>query len=118
MLPPLSETKARTYLHRNLFDEMTVGQLAVALSYGKRARLTRALLVLRGANRLVLDEPYNHLNPSSRERFKEPLTGFAGPTIAVLHDRYAIGRFATRIVELRDGHLTEQSALSQSRVQD
>jgi ATP-binding cassette subfamily F protein 3 len=99
----LSETDARSFLHRYLFGGDMVFQLGGELSYGERARLALALLVLRGANFLLLDEPLNHLDLPSRERFEEALTGFGGTTIIVLHDRYAIDRLATRMIELRRG---------------
>jgi ATP-binding cassette subfamily F protein 3 len=102
---PLSETEARTFLHQFLFGGDAVFQPAGALSYGERARLALALLVLGGANFLLLDEPLNHLDLPSRERFEEALTRFGGTLLVVLHDRYAIARIATRVLELRDGCL-------------
>ncbi len=104
---PLSETDARSFLHRFLFGGRSVLQRAGDLSYGERARLALALLVLRGANFLLLDEPLNHLDLPSRDRFEEALAGFEGTSLVVLHDRYAIERLATRVLELRDGGLRE-----------
>ena len=103
----LSETDTRSFLHRFLFGGDEVFRRASDLSYGERARLALALLVLAGANFLLLDEPLNHLDLPSRERFEEALTGFAGTSMIVLHDRYAIDRLATRVVELRDGRLRD-----------
>jgi ATP-binding cassette subfamily F protein 3 len=77
------------------------------LSYGERARLALAQLILSQATLLLLDEPTNHLDIPSRERFEEALTNFGGTVISVLHDRYAIGRLATRVLELRAGTLHE-----------
>ena len=81
------------------------------LSYGERARLVLARLVLSGANLLLLDEPVNHLDIPARERFETALAGFAGTVLAVLHDRYLIERLATRILELRDAKLSEREEL-------
>lgn len=103
----LSETDARTFLHRFLFGEETVNQPARLLSYGERARLALALVVLRGANLLLLDEPLNHLDLPSRERFSESISAFGGTVVMVLHDRYAIDQLATRVMEIRDGTLRE-----------
>ena len=103
----LSETEARSFLHRYLFSGDIVFRRAGNLSYGERARLALALLVLGGVNFLLLDEPLNHLDLPSRERFEEALTRFGGTTVMVLHDRYAIDRLATRVLELRDGRLCE-----------
>ena len=103
----LSETDARSFLHRFLFGGEEVFRRAGDLSFGERARLALALLVLAGANFLLLDEPLNHLDLPSRERFEEASAGFAGTSIIVLHDRYAIDRLTTRVVELRNGRLRE-----------
>ncbi len=102
---PLAEDEARTFLHLFLFGGDAVFREARDLSYGERSRLALALLVLRGANFLLLDEPLNHLDLAARERFESALSGFAGTMVMVLHDRYAIDRLATRTVELREGRL-------------
>ena len=104
---PGEESEARAFLHKFLFTGDNVLRPAAELSYGERARLSLALLVRRGANLLLLDEPLNHLDLPSRERFEEALLGFQGTVLTVLHDRYAIERLATRVLELRDGYLTE-----------
>lgn len=107
VMAPLTETDARTFLHRFLFGGDMVFQRAAELSYGERARLALALLVLKGANFLLLDEPLNHLDLISRERFEEALAQFDGTLLIVLHDRYAIERIANRVIEVRDGRLKE-----------
>jgi ATP-binding cassette subfamily F protein 3 len=103
---PLSEVEARNFLHFFLF----VGDEAVReigkLSYGERARLVLARLVLSGVNFLLLDEPLNHLDISSREQFEQALGNFPGTILAVVHDRYFVGRFAERIWAIHDGALT------------
>ncbi len=104
---PVSETEARTFLHRYLFGGETVFQLGAELSYGERARLALALLVLRGSNLLLLDEPLNHLDLRSREQFEEALAGFTGTVVMVLHDRFAIDRLASRVLEVRAGQVNE-----------
>ena len=103
----ISETDARQFLHRFLFGGDTVHQMAASLSYGERARLSLALLVLRGANFLLLDEPLNHLDLAAREQFVASLSTFDGTVLSVLHDRDAIRRLASRVVELREGQLRE-----------
>jgi len=103
----ISETDARTFLHKFLFGGEMVHRPAGELSYGERARLALALLVLQGTTLLLLDEPLNHLDMRSREAFEAALLQFEGTSISVLHDRYAIARIATRVVEVVDGRLRE-----------
>ncbi|MGI8406879.1 MAG: ABC-F family ATP-binding cassette domain-containing protein, partial [Thermomicrobiales bacterium] len=103
----MSESDTRTFLHRFLFGGDMVHRQIGALSYGERARLMLALLVLRGTNLLLLDEPLNHLDLSARENFERALEQFDGTMIVVLHDRYAVARLANRVIEIRDGMATE-----------
>jgi ATP-binding cassette subfamily F protein 3 len=102
---PLSEVEARNFLHSFLF----VGDEAVReignLSYGERARLVLARLVLSGVNFLLLDEPLNHLDIPSREQFEQALENFPGTILAVVHDRYFVARFAEYIWAIHDGAL-------------
>jgi ATP-binding cassette subfamily F protein 3 len=103
----LDETAARTYLHRFLFSGDEVFTRCGSLSFGQRSRLALAKLILRGVNLLVLDEPMNHLDIPSRERFEQALAGFGGTVIAVSHDRYFIRRCAGRLMLLEGGRLRE-----------
>jgi ATP-binding cassette subfamily F protein 3 len=75
------------------------------LSYGERARLVLARLVATGCNFLMLDEPVNHLDIPSRAKFEQAMQAFEGTVLAVVHDRYFIRRFATRIWAIQDGTL-------------
>jgi ATP-binding cassette subfamily F protein 3 len=104
---PLDETAARTFLHRFLFSGDEALTAVERLSYGQRARLALGLLVLRGVNLLVLDEPLNHLDIESSERFEAALAEFGGTIVAVSHDRHFIARFAQRLLAVRDGKLAE-----------
>ncbi len=102
-----SESDLRTFLHKFLFGGEMVHRQIASLSYGERARLMLAILVLRGTNLLLLDEPLNHLDIDAREEFERALLQFTGTVIVVLHDRYAIDRLANRAIEVRDGRVTE-----------
>jgi ATP-binding cassette subfamily F protein 3 len=101
----LSETEARSFLHYFLFSGDAVFVPIGALSYGERARLVLARLVATGCNLLLLDEPINHLDIPSREQFERAMMAFQGTVLAVVHDRYFIRRFATRIWAIADGTL-------------
>jgi ATP-binding cassette subfamily F protein 3 len=100
---PLNQTDARSFLHFFLFTGDDALRPVQALSYGERARLSLALLVARGSNFLLLDEPINHLDIPARERFEQSLTHYEGTILAVVHDRYFIERFATEIWWVEDG---------------
>lgn len=96
-LAPLDETDARHLLHQFLFQGDQVFTPIGSLSYGERARLILARLVVERANVLVLDEPINHLDIPSRERFEAALDAFPGTILVAAHDRAFIQRFATAL---------------------
>jgi ATP-binding cassette, subfamily F, member 3 len=104
---PWSETEARSFLHHFLLagdQPLLPNQL---LSYGERARLMLALLVAQGCNFLILDEPINHLDIPSRTQFETALTNFEGTVLAVVHDRYFIQGFASRIWAVESDRVQE-----------
>ncbi len=105
---PLSETDARALLHYFLFTGDDVFVPVGALSFGERARLALAALVVQGCNLLLLDEPINHLDLPSRARFEQALEGFEGTVLAVVHDRYFIAGFASEIWQVVEGGLRVQ----------
>jgi len=91
------ETDLRNFLHYFLFAGDEVFIPVAQLSYGERARLALATLVAQGRNFLLLDEPINHLDIASRERFEQALTHFEGTCLVIAHDRYFIARYATQV---------------------
>lgn len=100
---PLSETDARSYLHFFLFSGDEVFRKIKECSLGQRSRLQLALLVLRGCNLLLLDEPLNHLDIDGREHFEAALDAFEGAVIVVAHDRAFLQEYPDRVVEVRNG---------------
>ncbi len=100
-----NETETRSFLHHFLFSGDDPLRPIGQLSYGERARLMLARLVAQGCNFLLLDEPINHLDIPSRERFERALANFAGTVLAVVHDRYFIQRFASELWLLEAGEI-------------
>ncbi len=104
---PLDETEARSFLHYFLFAGDEVFIPVGRLSFGERSRLALALLAVRGCNFLLLDEPINHLDIPSRERFEAAMARFEGTILAVVHDRYFIDRLATTLWVMEGGRVRE-----------
>ncbi len=100
---PMTQTEARSFLHYFLFTGDDVFRLVGQCSPGERARLQLSLLMLRGCNLLVLDEPLNHLDIEGREQFQRSLEVFDGTVIAVVHDRAFLRSFDAPILWLGDG---------------
>ena len=108
----LDETEARSFLHFFLFTGDQPLTPNRSLSFGERARLMLALLVAQGCNFLILDEPLNHLDIPSRTQFEKALTNFDGTVLAVVHDRYFIQGFASRIWAVEDQHVKDYLELA------
>ena len=98
---------ARDALGRYLFVGEDVHKPLSALSGGERARLRLCMLMQDDVNMLILDEPTNHLDLASREWLEGMLEGFGGVILFVSHDRYFVSRFATRVLEMENGHLKD-----------
>ncbi|MBI3169824.1 MAG: ABC-F family ATP-binding cassette domain-containing protein [Chloroflexi bacterium] len=101
----VNETETRNFLHYFLFKGDAALRPAGELSFGERTRLQLALLVAQGCTFLILDEPINHLDIPSRERFEEALENFNGTILAVVHDCSFIEHFATDVWQARDGKI-------------
>lgn len=102
-----NQTEARHFLHFYLFSGDDPLRPAGSLSYGERSRLELALLVAQGCTFILLDEPINHLDIPARARFEQALVRYTGTVLAVVHDRYFIEQFATRIWAVEEDRIKE-----------
>ncbi len=104
---PVSRETAVAFLLRFLFSYDQMQQPVGKLSGGERSRLQLARLVLERPNLLILDEPTNNLDINAIEVLEETLEEFVGTVLVISHDRYFLDRAVDRVVELRNGRLTE-----------
>lgn len=104
--PDMTNTRIRNVLAAFLFTGDDVFKKVGELSGGERGRMLLAKLMLSNANFLLLDEPTNHLDMASKEILESALNSYTGTCLFVSHDRYFINSVATRILDLRDGTLT------------
>jgi ATP-binding cassette subfamily F protein 3 len=103
----MSEHNAVSFLTRYLFTYQQSSQRIGQLSGGERSRLQLAMLVLSGANFLLLDEPTDNLDIASAEVLENSLADFEGTVLVISHDRYFLDRTVNRILLLEGGRLTE-----------
>ncbi len=103
----VSETRAMQTLLQFAFTYDQARRPVSDLSGGERSRLQLALIVLSGANFLMLDEPTNNLDIRSAEILEDAFDELEGAVLVISHDRYFLDRVVDRIVELVDGQLVE-----------
>jgi len=77
-----------------------------ALSGGQRTRLMLALVLLKDADLLLLDEPENHLDLEAREWLEDYLTTSRSAIVIVSHDRQMVNAVAHKVCEVERGVLT------------
>jgi ATP-binding cassette subfamily F protein 3 len=77
------------------------------LSGGEKARTSLAKILLSPVNFLIMDEPTNHLDLVSVEALEQALTHYEGTLLLISHDRYFLDKIVSRIIELKEGRLTE-----------
>lgn len=99
----LNEQQALSALVATRFDRGDAMNAVRNLSGGEQARLQITLMMLSGANLLVLDEPTNNLDLASVERLEDALLDYDGTILTISHDRYFLNRMCTRVLALDDG---------------
>lgn len=96
------ETLVRTVLGRmRLRNESALKQVA-DLSWGERAKVLLARLILGDHDLLVLDEPTNYLDIETQDVLLEALADFPGGVIFVSHDRFFLDALATKRLVLEE----------------
>jgi ATP-binding cassette subfamily F protein 3 len=104
----MPENGVFNFLHYFLLSVDKARQPIGQLSFGERARLMLARLVVSGANFLILDEPINHLDIPSRLQFETALGGFRGTILVSVHDRYFIDDFASTIWKIENQRIKQE----------
>jgi ATP-binding cassette subfamily F protein 3 len=109
----MHESEARAYLHKFLFAGEEVFKRIETLSYGQRAKLALAMLVLSDANFLVLDEPTGHMDLAAIDAIEGAVAGFSGPVLLISHDRFFIERVAVnRVLIMDEGRVREVESIA------
>lgn len=75
------------------------------LSGGEINRLQLAGLIYHNFNFLILDEPTNHMDITSREVIEEAINKYNGTILIVSHDRYFLDQLVDRVVEIDNRQL-------------
>ncbi len=92
------EVNARAYSAAFGFKGSIQQQKAGTLSGGERNRLALAMVLQKGANVMLLDEPTNDLDVSTLAALEDALESFPGCVVVISHDRWFLDRVATHIL--------------------
>ncbi|NMC52436.1 MAG: ABC-F family ATP-binding cassette domain-containing protein [Chloroflexi bacterium] len=103
---PGFEGRARSILLKLGFAEADLSLPVRVLSGGQKKLLGLAMLLVRGPNLLLLDEPDNHLDLRGKKILEQTISQFGGGVILVSHDRYLLDLVAEEIAEIEGGRLT------------
>ncbi|EKG0009760.1 ABC-F family ATPase [Vibrio cholerae] len=101
------EQVVRSFLGRMLFGQDDIKKSVKVLSGGEQGRMLLGKLMMHKPNMLLLDEPTNHMDMESIESLNNALEQYKGTLFFVSHDRVFVDSLATRIIEIRDGKITD-----------
>ena len=101
------ESHLRAKLDKFKFSGENVFKKLNNLSGGEKVRLKLFEIMCMNPNFLILDEPTNHIDISTREVLEEALNTFDGTILFVSHDRYFINKLATSIFFINNKTITK-----------
>ncbi|TLD42949.1 MAG: ATPase component of ABC transporter with duplicated ATPase domain [Candidatus Jettenia ecosi] len=88
-----------------LFSGNDVFKAVNVLSGGEKSRLSLAKMLLKSANFLILDEPTNHIDITTKKILKNALLDYTGSVLIVSHDRDFLDGLVSKVYELRNGKI-------------
>ncbi len=102
------------YLKNWLFPKAFLDKKIGVLSGGEKNRVALALLLSRGYDCLILDEPTNDLDIPTINILEEYLVSFQGALLFVSHDRYFVDKIAGKLFIFKGHGAVEESFESYS----
>ena len=104
--PYLNHYDIRKYLAKFMFIGDDIFKIVGDLSGGEKSRITLLELMLSDANFLLMDEPNNHLDITSKEVLEDALNNYEATALMISHDRYFLNKVCNKLIEIEDGKLT------------
>lgn len=101
------EQVVRSFLGRMLFSQDDIKKSIKVLSGGEQGRMLLGKLMMGRPNILLMDEPTNHMDMESIESLNTALENYKGTLFFVSHDRVFVDSLATRILEIKEGKVTD-----------
>lgn len=104
-----SSEDIRAYVADYGFNEEAAGQKISTLSGGEKNLLQLALVALRGADLLLLDEPTSHMDTATQLALEQALNSYDGAILMISHDFYTIVNCMDYVLILEDQTLRKVS---------
>ncbi|MEP9409945.1 MAG: ABC-F family ATP-binding cassette domain-containing protein [Candidatus Brocadia sp.] len=103
---PLSMvSQVRHILGAFLFSGDDVFKTINVLSGGEKSRLSLAKMLLKSTNFLILDEPTNHIDITTKKILKDALLYYTGSLLIVSHDRDFLDGLVSKVYELKNNNI-------------
>lgn len=102
-----TETHLRASLAKFLFHGDDVFKRVGNLSGGEKVRIKLFELMQKNVNFLIMDEPTNHIDITTKEVLESSLKDFPGTILFISHDRYFINELAQKILYIEDKKIEE-----------
>ena len=106
LFPKLDSRECRSALGAFLFSGNDVNKKLSELSGGELVRFELCKIFQTKPNLLILDEPTNHMDITSKETLESLLLGYTGTVIFVSHDRYFTNKLATKLLVFENSTAT------------
>ncbi len=101
--PKLNDKEVRSALGAFLFSGNDVNKKLSSLSGGELVRFELCKIFERKPNTLILDEPTNHMDITSKETLEALIQNYTGTVIFVSHDRYFTNKIANKLLVFEPG---------------
>ena len=102
-----TETDLRSALAKFMFNGDNVFKRVGDLSGGEKVRLKLFELMQTSINFLIMDEPTNHIDITTKEVLELALKEFPGTILFISHDRYFINELAKKILYIENKNIVE-----------
>ena len=102
-----TETHLRASLAKFMFNGDNVFKRVGTLSGGEKVRLKLFELIQKNINLLIMDEPTNHIDITTKEVLEQALKDYLGTILFISHDRYFINELAQKVLYIEDKNITE-----------
>ena len=101
------ESHLRSALFKFMFTKNDIYKRVSKISGGEKVRLKLFCLMQDNINFLILDEPTNHIDITTREILEDILSEYKGTILFVSHDRCFINKIATKVISIENNKLVE-----------